>query len=487
MDTDKQDAIRVFQKMLVDHAKFSNYVRAFYQGEPLADLACTWLKQNTATWTSWMQVQTPVKHTVDLATTSVPNIIYAFSALFLLIGCVCNAFLFWQRGHSVVRRSSHVFCQLIVVGSSLFPVALIVAMQASTQTTCVVNQFLLSVGFSLFYGSLLVKTWRIDKIFTSSKLQMVSLPDSLLLRHLSCYAAADLLLIILWAAISPPTPTLVAHTAHEYAFVSECSSRDSDSFRIAVYLLRGLSLLLGAAFAVRARDVQDAYNESKFLAGVTYNIVVVAAVVVAIELIASNDPQVRAITWLIGVALAVHLSVLIFVGSKASIILGEKGSAIMQAEMVTVKGSSLGVGGSGGKYKTGTLGAPDSHAPPSCSHDERPSPHSHAAGLKSDAEGLPLSSMMPARMATSLHVPASSISVSGPAAPHAIQPPQPPASPSLRRAADGGSPTPGQMQRAPSAKAHAAAPAPMQPAASDDAMRITDADNDAHALPGQMV
>lgn len=482
--------------MLVDHAKFSNYVRAFYQGVSLADLACTWVKHNTVTWSSWLQVQTPLKHTTDLSTGALPNVIYAFSALFLLIGCVCNAFLFWHRGHPVVRRSSHVFCQLIVLGSALFPVALIVAMRPSTQTTCVVNQFLLSVGFSLFYGSLLVKTWRIDKIFASAKLQKLTLPDSLLMRHLACYAAADLLLIILWAAISPPTPTLIAHTAEDYAFVTECSSRQSDSFRIAVYLLRGLSLLLGAAFAVRARDVQDAYNESKFLAGVTYNIVVVTAVVVGIELVASNDPQVRAVSWLIGVALAVHLSVVIFVGSKASIILGKKGPAIVQAEMATVKGSSGGTGGSGGKYKTGTAVAADSQAPLS-SHDDRPILRSsNAAGLLSGycpseaAEEPPLSSMMPARMAPS-HAPMSTMG--GPAAARAILSPKTPASPSLGNAAGAGSPTAGQhqpmrsMQLPPSGMASAAAPAPMPPAASDDGMRMTDADNDAHTLPGQMV
>jgi hypothetical protein len=100
-------------------------------------------------------------------------------------------------------------------------------------------------------------------IFNSGRLAKVSLPDSELLKLLSVYFLLDVLIVILWAGISPPAPTLESHSTMDYTFVQVCTSVHDAPFRIAVYLLRALALLAGAAFAIRLRDVTDAFNESK--------------------------------------------------------------------------------------------------------------------------------------------------------------------------------------------------------------------------------
>jgi hypothetical protein len=173
-----------------------------------------------------------------------------------------------------------------------------------------------SVAFTLFYGSLLVKTWRIYLIFNSKALEVQKLPDSTMTLYLLIYGAVDLLLVILWAGISPPTATLHDHSTAAYTQVTLCDSEHSVVFSTALYVWRGLAVLAGGVLAVRIRGVDDDFSESKFLGAACYNILGVSIVVLGLTLVGSRAPDVAAVSWLIGVTLAVFLSSLIFLVPK---------------------------------------------------------------------------------------------------------------------------------------------------------------------------
>lgn len=321
-NSDKIDARRIFSTMLVEATDYDRMTALYYQSNrSVASLACDWIRANPASWSTWFLVQTPLKHTVSLSESST-LLVYVFMGLFLALSVACHTFLACARFHPVVRRASHAFGQICVLGSSLFYIALILHTQQQTPTICVVNQFLLSVGFSLFYGSFLVKTWRIDQIVNASLLRKVHLPDSLMLQYLGAYCLLDVALVLAWSLRSPPMPTVEALTNDGFGFVVVCTSSESNQFRTALYVLRGCALLMGAAFAVRIRDVQDSWNESKFLSALTYNVLIVSAIVTGVSVIGSNHPAVVVGTYAIGVALAVAASVLIFVGTKAAVVTG---------------------------------------------------------------------------------------------------------------------------------------------------------------------
>lgn len=159
-------------------------------------------------------------------------------------------------------------------------------MQPDTRATCVTAQFLMSIGFSLFYGSLLSKTYRIDRLFTAAeRLRAVSLPDSRILAYLGVYASLDLLLVLLWSTIDPPGQVLVAHSTGNYQDVSTCSSRHTEVFRDVLIILRAVCLVGGATLAVRIRNVDALYSEAKFLAGITYNVLIISSCVHHLHLV----------------------------------------------------------------------------------------------------------------------------------------------------------------------------------------------------------
>ena len=316
-DSDYIDAHLLFTRLLIDHETILSLLSLMFSGESMPDVACTWLQQNTQTWTSWIPSQpTPRRRILKLDAQTV-NVFYAILALFLVVSIASVIFLWWFRTNPLVRRSSVAFNQVMIIGTVGWYAAMFVGMQDPSLSSCIVSQFLISLAFSAFYGSLAIKTWRIYKIYSSSQLRVVKLPNQRLALYLLAYAAVDLAIVILWSAISPPSPTLVDSNSSAYAQVVECSSPDSSAFRAVLYILRGIFLAIGAALAVRIRNVEANLNESKFLLVMTYNIIVVASIILGIGFVASNDPKIVYSSYLAGVAFAVFGSLLIFILPKS--------------------------------------------------------------------------------------------------------------------------------------------------------------------------
>jgi hypothetical protein len=314
-NSEYNDAYSLFSRMNFNSQEMAETVGKLNTTFLTPDAACLWLRENPQKWVPWFTVATPRVRTITLPSDAFSAVV-VLSVIYFAVAVASMAALFRFRGHPIVRRASHLFCQLILVGAALFYVTLIVGVLKETKTTCTVAQFLFSGAFTLFWGSLLIKTFRIYVIHTSKQLQSHRLPDSTMLLFLLAYGAVDLLIVALWAGISPPTAVLHAHTSDPYARVPLCDSAHSVAFSTALYVWRGLALLAGGILAIRIRGVDDDFSESKFLGLMSYNILSVAAVILLLTLLGSRAPLVSALSWLVGVTLAVFVSSLLFVLSK---------------------------------------------------------------------------------------------------------------------------------------------------------------------------
>jgi hypothetical protein len=314
-NSDYNDVSTLFSRMQFSSQIIFDALTKITPTNKPVDQACTWIKQNPKLWTPWFGVTTPRVHTIQL-TSGVDVAIIALSSIFMVCTIAGMVFLFLYRQHPIIRRASHLFCQFMLAGAALFYATLIVGVQKESLATCTAAQFMFSVAFTLFYGSLLVKTWRIYLIFNSKALEVQKLTNSTMSLYLLTYGAVDLLLVILWAGISPPTATLHDHSTAAYTQVTLCDSEHSVVFSTALYVWRGLAVLAGGVLAVRIRGVDDDFSESKFLGAACYNILGVSIVVLGLTLVGSRAPDVAVISWLIGVTLAVFLSSLIFLVPK---------------------------------------------------------------------------------------------------------------------------------------------------------------------------
>lgn len=86
-----------------------------------------------------------------------------FLATLLVLALRCKA-------HKVVIASSPLFLAVLLIGLLMLCGAVLCIIQQQTTTLCYFKYWLFNIGASLVLGSLVLKTWRLHKIFNQTML-----------------------------------------------------------------------------------------------------------------------------------------------------------------------------------------------------------------------------------------------------------------------------------------------------------------------------
>jgi hypothetical protein len=83
----------------------------------------------------------------------------------LVLSLVYTALLVRFKSHRVVHAASPLFCFIFTFGINLLFVAAFLMVQEQSPVFCQLQAWFFNLGFTLAYGSLFIKTWRLHKIF----------------------------------------------------------------------------------------------------------------------------------------------------------------------------------------------------------------------------------------------------------------------------------------------------------------------------------
>lgn len=125
----------------------------------------------------------------------------SFAGAVLVIMVVLIAALMFHRRKKEIKASSPFFCFLVVLGGMVMNASIFVG-SYNDDLGCHASYWCLTVGFTILYGSLVIKNWRILKIFNSKSLQMLKLSNASLLLRLSILIGIDLALLMPLYALS---------------------------------------------------------------------------------------------------------------------------------------------------------------------------------------------------------------------------------------------------------------------------------------------
>jgi len=150
----------------------------------------------------------------------------------------------------------------------------------TTDFTCTAKIWIVDIGFLVLYASLIVKEWRIYKIFSTDISENVSVPDSMLLRGLLLLASPSVIILIVWTIVSPYKKILELHPESQ-EIITTCRS-DTNIFFWLLLSYEFLLLMLGCVMAFLTRRAPSNYHESKHIAFSVYNGTVTIIVVVII-------------------------------------------------------------------------------------------------------------------------------------------------------------------------------------------------------------
>ncbi|XP_070188881.1 gamma-aminobutyric acid type B receptor subunit 2-like [Littorina saxatilis] len=250
---------------------------------------------------------------------------------------LCIAFLVFNiknRNVRLIKMSSPNINNLILVGCILVYTSVIVQDVKGLWLDCLchVRLYLTVLGFSLGYGAMFAKTWRVYEIMTASRRftkVTKDLRDSRLLMTVLVLVAINLLVLVIWTAFDPMamTPKDIEDSeidreddVLEIKQTLVCQSRYQLQFTLGLIALQALLILFGAFLAFQTRKMTiPELNDSRWVGLCIYNVVVLGSLGTILVLGTSQTPHVNYLLMSIITTLGTTLTqCLVFVPKPAS-------------------------------------------------------------------------------------------------------------------------------------------------------------------------
>uniref|UniRef100_A0A1S4J7W5 G-protein coupled receptors family 3 profile domain-containing protein n=1 Tax=Culex quinquefasciatus TaxID=7176 RepID=A0A1S4J7W5_CULQU len=162
-------------------------------------------------------------------------------------------------------------------------------------TICMARIYFLSAGFSLAFGSMFAKTFRVYRLFTHSAGGLCKdkiLRDTQLISVIGALLLLDACVVSFWMAADPMERHLHNLTLEISASdrgvvylpqVELCRSRHYESWLGTLYAYKGLLLIVGVYMAWQTRNVKiPALNDSQYIGVSVYSVVITSASVVVL-------------------------------------------------------------------------------------------------------------------------------------------------------------------------------------------------------------
>ncbi|KAF4532635.1 hypothetical protein B566_EDAN009816, partial [Ephemera danica] len=230
----------------------------------------------------------------------------SISALGILMAAIFLTINIRFRNQRYIKMSSPYLNNLIIVGCMLTYTSVIFLGLDSQLTSintfpyiCTARAWLLMAGFSLAFGSMFSKTWRVHSIFTDVKLNKKVIKDYQLFMVVGILLMIDIAIMTTWQVTDPfyrETKKLEPYshpTSADIVIIPEneyCQSNKMTLFIGSIYAYKGLLLIFGAFLAWETRHVSiPALNDSKYVGMSVYNVVIMCVMGAAISFVLSDQ------------------------------------------------------------------------------------------------------------------------------------------------------------------------------------------------------
>ncbi|XP_073258670.1 gamma-aminobutyric acid type B receptor subunit 2-like [Porites lutea] len=238
----------------------------------------------------------------------VTTVFYVLACVGVLFCLGCLLLNFIYRKHRYIRMSSPKFNNLTVVGCLLCYVEVLISAYSSSSlatqdsSLCYVSTWLLSIGFTLAFGGIFVKTWRVYKIFTNNQMkrEIGKLSNVSLLLRLCAGWLIDVIILSVWAAIDPFGIKLQqigekvyddGDDVEEQLQIYRCTSRYHMTWVMSICSLKGILLIFGVFLAWETRNVHyPALNDSKNIGLAVYNVFMFSCLALVVKFVVTYPP-----------------------------------------------------------------------------------------------------------------------------------------------------------------------------------------------------
>ncbi|XP_031551281.1 gamma-aminobutyric acid type B receptor subunit 2-like [Actinia tenebrosa] len=272
------------------------------------------IEKNKHSSIKWQGKGTPKDRTIqekEMKTIAVGLVAFlcVLAAIGIIMALLFLAVNIFYRQKRLIKMSSPRLNNLIICGCVMayFSVFLFgldgrLVDPSSVGGLCSAQAWILSIGFTMAFGAMFAKTWRVHAIFKSITPRKKVIKDEHLFLIVAVFVLVDVCLLTLWTAINPMKGKLRIFNDQIYLkddkkFIPQMESCSSDNMVYwlgVLYSYKVLLLLFGSFLAWETRNVTiPALNDSKFIGISIYNVLVLSSVGVGITMIIDGNPDAR--------------------------------------------------------------------------------------------------------------------------------------------------------------------------------------------------
>ncbi|XP_034937802.1 gamma-aminobutyric acid type B receptor subunit 2-like, partial [Chelonus insularis] len=258
----------------------------------------------------WRGRSPPKDRTVEVIEHSTVNItiysvIASAAAMGIIMAVVFLAINIRYRNQRYIKMSSPHLNNLIIVGCMLtYSSVIFLGLDSTLSSTtafpyiCTARAWLLMAGFSLAFGAMFSKTWRVHSIFTDVKLNKKVIKDYQLFMVVGVLLVIDLVIMTTWQVADPfyrETKRMEAYSLpsnEDVLMIPEneyCQSNNMTVYLVIIYAYKGSLMIFGAFLAWETRHVSiPALNDSKYVGMSVYNVVIMCITGAAISFVLAD-------------------------------------------------------------------------------------------------------------------------------------------------------------------------------------------------------
>jgi gamma-aminobutyric acid type B receptor len=251
----------------------------------------------------------------------------ALNAIGIIIAMVMFGLIMSKKNHMVIRAASPRFLGVIIFGCILGYAANLLAAFEMTTAFCCAQLWMGDVAFSLVFGSLFAKNFRLAKLFNNKKLKKKKISDMDLAKWMVPIVGIQVVILGVWSIVGVPEARRGLSPTRNYQTYIACGAfpvAHHTAFRAIDIVFKFLLLIWGLYVASRTSQIKDKrFNESIYVAYTMYTIFFAAIIILPLLYAIELAPEAQIAFQCFGIFLVTTACLLILFIPKVMLAQGE--------------------------------------------------------------------------------------------------------------------------------------------------------------------
>lgn len=218
------------------------------------------------------------------------TVVLSITILVLAQLAILFGLVLWNRKTTAIQAVSPFFVSVMLMGQIFIAIgASQWRLHSATDQSCQSAIVLVSIGFQIVFGSLVVKTYRIGRIFDQTQLKRVTISDSMLVFWLAVFLFVDGIIFTAWSVVDPIRATMnKPDPLRLNTWTMQCVI--NERFSVAILVLRCFVIFVTIFITFKARNVtKGQFNEDTHIYNAGFVSAVIIAAITALSLGSTNS------------------------------------------------------------------------------------------------------------------------------------------------------------------------------------------------------